>query len=81
MAHVGVDLFEFSGKQCLICVDKWSGFPLFKMINSVTNRAVTNILEEWFNILGCPSNLRSDGGPEFLGPSRKFNCARAFIAI
>jgi len=23
MAHVGVDLFEFAGKQFLICVDKW----------------------------------------------------------
>ena len=27
MSHVGVDLLEFAGKQYLICVDKWSGFP------------------------------------------------------
>ena len=54
MAHVGVDLFEFTGKQYLICVDKWSGFPVFKQLNTVTTRAVTSILEDWFNILGWP---------------------------
>ena len=68
MAHVGVDLFEFSGKQYLICVDKWSGFPVYKQLNTVTTRAVIGILEEWFNILGWPSTIRSDGGPQFLGP-------------
>ncbi len=68
MAHVGVDLLEFAGKQYLICVDKWSGFPVFKQLNTVTTRAVTGILEDWFNILGWPSTIRSDGGPQFLGP-------------
>ena len=68
MAHVGVDLFEFSGKQYIVCVDKWSGFPVYKMLNSVTTRAVIAILEDWFNILGWPTHLRSDGGHQFLGP-------------
>ena len=68
MAHVGVDLFEFAGKQFLICVDKWSGFPVYKQLNTVTTRAVISALEDWFNILGWPSTIRSDGGPQFLGP-------------
>ena len=68
MAHVGVDLFEFSGKQYLICVDKWSGCPVYTQLNTVTTRAVIGVLEDWFNILGWPSTIRSDGGPQFLGP-------------
>ena len=68
MAHVGVDLFEFSGKQYIVCVDKWSGFPVYKMLNSMTTCAVIAILEDWFNVLGWPTHFRSDGGPQFLGP-------------
>ena len=68
MAHVGVDLFEFSGKQYIACVDKWSGFPVYNILNSVTFRAVIAILEDRFNVLGWPTHLRSDGGPQFLGP-------------
>ena len=30
------------------------------------------MLETWFNILGWPSNVRSDRGPQFLGPFRKW---------
>ena len=29
MGHVGVDLFDFGGKKCLVCVDQWSGYPVF----------------------------------------------------
>ena len=28
MQHVGLDLFSFGGKDYLICVDHWSGYPL-----------------------------------------------------
>ena len=68
MAHVGLDLFDYAGKKHLICVDKWSGFPLYKRLNSTTTQSIINVLETWFNILGWPSNIRSDGGPQFLGP-------------
>ena len=30
MAQVGLDLFDFGGKKHILCVDKWSGFPVFK---------------------------------------------------
>ena len=72
MAHVGLDLFDFAGKKHLICVDKWSGFPLYKRLNSTTTQSIINVLETWFNTLGWPSNIRSDGGPQFLGPFRQW---------
>ena len=72
MAHAGLDLFDFAGKKHLICVDKWSGFQLYKWLNSTSTQSIINVLENWFNILGWPSNIRSDDGPQFLGPFRRW---------
>ena len=65
MAHVSVDLFDFAGKKHLLCVDRWSSFPLYKRLQTQTTTAVLSILESWFNVLGWPSSIRSDGGPQF----------------
>ena len=51
---------------------QWSRFPLYKRLNSTSTQSLINILENWFNILGWPSNIRSDGGPQFLGPFRRW---------
>ena len=72
MAHVGLDLFDFAGKKFLLCVDRWSGFPLYKRLNSTSTQSVLNMLESWFNMLGWPATIRSDGGPQFLGPFNKW---------
>ena len=72
MAQVGVDLFDYGGKKHLICVDRWSGFPLFKRLQSQSTRVVTDTLATWFNILGWPASIRSDGGPQFCGPFREW---------
>ena len=37
-------------------------------INDQSTKAVIDILESWFNVLGWPSSIRSDGGPQFCGP-------------
>ena len=70
MVQIGLDLFDFAGKKHILCVDKWSGFPLFKRLQTQSTKAVTDILESWFNVLGWPSSIRSDGGPQFCGPFR-----------
>ena len=36
MQHVGLDLFSYGGKQYLICVDHWSGYPLYALLRSLT---------------------------------------------
>ena len=48
MAHVGLHIFDFAGKKHLICVDRWSGFPLYKRLNSTSTQSVINALETWF---------------------------------
>ena len=45
-------------------------FPPFKRLQTQSTKAVTDILESWFNVLGWPSSIRSDGGPQFCGPFR-----------
>ena len=79
MGHVGVDLFDFGGKQHLICVDQWSGYPLFASLSKTTSAAVISQLRGWFNLLGWPQCIRSDGGPQFRAEFIKFcqeNCIK-----
>ena len=61
MQHVGLDLFSYGGKQYIICVDHWSGYPLYAMLRSLTTDSILSILSDWFNTLGWPSSIRSDG--------------------
>ena len=72
MQHVGLDLFSFGGKDYLICVDHWSGYPLYQLLRSTTSESVTRCLMTWFNLLGWPSSIRSDGGPQFRGDFSTF---------
>ena len=68
MAQVGLGLIDFAGKNHLVCVDRWSGFPLYKQLQSQSTKAITDISSSWFNVLGWPATIRSDGGPQFCGP-------------
>ena len=65
MQHVGLDLFSFGDKIYLICVDHWSGYPLYHLLQSLTSESVIRTLLTRFNLLGWPSSIRSDGGPKF----------------
>ena len=72
MQHVGLDLFSYGGKQYLICVAHWSGYPLYSLLRSLNTDNIIAILINWFNILGWPLSIRSDGGPQFRGPFSSF---------
>ena len=72
MSHVGVDLFEFGGHQHLACVDQWSGYPMYQKLTSTTSSAIIKVLTGWFNTLGWPNVIRSDGGPQFRSEFVKF---------
>ena len=41
-------------------------------LSSTTSTAVINILRNWFNLLGWPQSIWSDGGPQFCGEFVKF---------
>ena len=72
MQHIGLDLFSFGGKDYLICIDHWSGYPFYQLLCSLISNAILKILTSWFNLFGWPSSIRSDGGPQFCGEFRCF---------
>ena len=47
---------------------------MFPQLSSLTSQAIVGHLRDWFNLLGWPQTIRSDGGPQFLGDFVKF-CA------
>ena len=65
MHSVGTDLFDHTGTNWLVLVDRFSGFILASKMNKTTTEAVTKRLRSWFIDLGFPHTIRSDGGPQF----------------
>ena len=79
MQHVGLDLFSYAHKDFLICVDHWSGYPLYHQLRSLTSESVLRVLANWFNLLGWPSSIRSDGGPQFRGEFSRFCSSHSIV--
>ena len=44
LSHVGLDLFKYGGNQHMVCVDQWSGYPLYQYMPSTTWAAVIKVL-------------------------------------
>ena len=40
---------------------------MYRKLGALTAKAITGHLQTWFNLLGWPSTIRSDGGPQFCG--------------
>ena len=72
MEMVSVDLFSAAGKDYLVMIDRYSGFPFVARLRSTTTTAVLNILDSWFLDFGYPNVLRSDGGPQFRSEFEEF---------
>ena len=65
MVDVSTDLFSTAGKDYLVMVDRYSGFPFVARLNSLVASAITKCLQTWFYDWGVPCTIRSDGGPQF----------------
>ena len=65
MQSIGTDLFSLEGTDYLIMVDRYSGFICSEKLNKTNTTAIINQLTKWFNLLGWPDTIRSDGGPQF----------------
>ena len=66
--HMGVDLAEFNGKDWIIAVDRYSGFPFAAQLRKTNTEAVTDFLERVCLEWGRPLVIRSDQGPQFRQP-------------
>ena len=60
-----MDLFEARGVHYLLMVDRFSGYPWYAQLRSLSTSAITTIIDDWFYEFGRPSVVRTDGGPQF----------------
>lgn len=61
-----MDLASYSGKQYLIIVDQFSGWPIVRNLGKeATTATVTQFLLPVFEAFGIPEMIFSDGGPQF----------------
>ena len=58
------DYFSYKGVSYLIIVDRYSGWPIVKKVDTNAS-ALINALKEAINTFGVPEELASDGGPPF----------------
>ncbi len=65
MEALGINIFHCGGKDWLVVVDRYSGFPLVRQLHSMTSAAVIRRLDTIFWEFGLPDRVRSDGGPQF----------------
>ena len=72
MHSVATDLFHAHQTTYLTLVDRASGYLLAKPLRTINTAGVINALTEWFNSIGWPSHIRTDGGPQFRGDFRAF---------
>ena len=63
MQHVGLDLFSFGNREFLICVDHWSGYPIYSHLRSLSTTSVISTLTSWFNLFGGPPLLEATVDP------------------
>jgi hypothetical protein len=74
-----IDLGTQKGKDYLIGMDRYSGWPMAAPIpKKADTKVITDILDEWSIEHGLPVSIRTDGGPQFRGPFKSW-CAKHHI--
>jgi transposase InsO family protein len=69
---VSADLFEWGGQQYLVYADRLSGWPAVKFLSaSVKSTDIIAAFITWFQDLGVPTRLRTDGGLQFTSREAK----------
>jgi transposase InsO family protein len=72
MEAVSVDFMEVKGTKYLVMVDRFSSYPLVKVVRTATTSSICKILSSWFNEFGWPKSIGSDGGPQFKEQFKEF---------
>ena len=72
MSHIGADLFHCKGHDFLLLVCRYSGFPVFWQLARTTTAEILMHMERYFDFVGWPCSIRTDGGPQFRGPFQDF---------
>ena len=66
MEMLGLDIGQYAGIKYLICVDRYSGYPLVgKLGKTSSTKEVIKLVQGWFRTFGYAKRARHDDGPEF----------------
>ena len=49
----------------MVMVDRYSGWPFYSALTSMTTESLWRKLCSWFYVFGFPLRIKSDGGPQF----------------
>ena len=73
-SHLGMDVCTYDGKNYLIIVCRYSGYPIIEPLNSLTTKTIIEKL--WSNIIryGIPIAIRSDGARYFVSEEMLLFC-------
>ena len=72
------DLFTLNGNEYIVLVDRLTGFLCCDKLQKTSTSAILIKLANWFNILGWPEKIRTDGGPQFRSEFNDF-CKSFYI--
>ena len=81
MSDIGADLCEYHGNDYLVAVCRFSGWPFVSKMTKTDSSHAIKILTNWFNFLGWPTFLRTDGGPQFRSTEFRKFCTDAQIGL
>ena len=66
MEMIGLDIAMHAGNKYLICVDRYSGYPLVgKLGKTSSTKEIIKMIQGWFRTFGYAKRARHDDGPEF----------------
>ena len=69
---LGTDLFELDGVTYLIISDYYSRYPVIRRLTETSSAAVIEATKEVLAMLGTPTEIVSDNGPQFLTAYKNF---------
>ncbi len=70
-SKLGSDLFQIDDTQYLIIIDYFSKYPVIYELKHATSAEVTKYFKEACSLLGRPSTIVSDNGPQYTGATFK----------
>ena len=71
MQAIGIHLYQSGGRDYLVVVDQFSGWPFAEHLRSTASSAIVSVLRRLFNTFGNPEKIYMDNGTNLV--SREIN--------
>ncbi|TRY73403.1 hypothetical protein TCAL_16914 [Tigriopus californicus] len=72
MEQLGADLFPYKGKDLILFVDRFLGYPFVKELRSSATKKILSFLKTLIHLFGALAVIRADSGPQFRSKFEEF---------